>query len=396
MVAAETATEPTIQVKQGKAKRGKGKQVKIKQVKGMKGYYEFSQNDAPPIFVSQINKYNQKHGECFEFEGGIIKRVSEYNSDMQVRVWMEFSNETMTEYNQDGKTMYEGGYRGSIVSGFWRDGKGVEYDENGSIIYNGEWNNGWKNGIGNETEWCYGYNKSVYMDCMRERGPVDNTKMVINTDYLFKKTMVVLVPPLFSKLKSVSISIDSKENVSVFDISGLGELETIVITKNCMLFKTEGMERRSKTPHGSFRVVNCGKLKTISIGDYSFSCYQSFEMSNLPSLESIVLGNNCFGLVNSVTIHGFEKLKQIRIGKGCFTVCLTEDRISKAGISGTLSISDCHVLDTIMVGAYSFSNYKSFNISDLKSLKVIGLGDCCFYHAQSFSLKGITIGKTQA
>lgn len=405
MVAAETATEPTIQVKQGKAKRGKGKQVKIKQVKGMKGYYEFSQNDAPPIFVSQINKYNQKHGECFEFEGDTLKRVCEYDSDVLMCVIVEFHGETMVE-KDNGTIVYEGGYKGNMITGFWRDGKGKEYDINGRMTYEGEWSNGWKRGSGkqysdnnpeNETEWYYDYNKNTYLDNMRNCGvDVSSTDLDIKSDYLFKKTMVVLATPLFSKLKSVSISIDSKDNVSVFDISGLGELETIVITKNCMLFKTEGMERRSKTPHGSFRVVNCGKLKTISIGDYSFSCYQSFEMSNLPSLESIVLGNNCFGLVNSVTIHGFEKLKQIRIGKGCFTVCLTEDRISKAGISGTLSISDCHVLDTIMVGAYSFSNYKSFDISDLKSLKVIGLGDCCFYHAQSFSLKGITIGKTQA
>ena len=391
MVAAETATEPTIQVKQGKAKRGKGKQVKIKQVKGMKGYYKFPGTDTSRIYISRKNKKNQKHGECFEYEGGNLKRVCEYNSDVLVCVKMEFHGETMVE-KDNGTIVYEGGYRGSIVSGFWRDGKGVEYDKNGNIIYKGEWNNGWKNGIGNETEWCYGYNKSVYMDCMRERGPVDNTKMVINTDYLFKKTMVVLVPPLFSKLKSVSISIDSKDNVSVFDISGLGELETIVITKNCMSLKDEGMERRSKTPHGSFRVVNCGKLKTISIGDYSFSCYQSFEMSNLPSLKSIVIGNNCFGLVDTVTINGFDELKQILIGKGCFTVCLTEDKISKSVVNGALTVSDCRALDTIMVGAYSFSSFESFNVGNLESLNVIGLGDCCFYHAQSFSLESITIG----
>ena len=45
---------------------------------------------------------------------------------------------------------------------------------------------------------------------------------------------------------------------------------------------------------GSYRIVNCPKLKSIQIGNWSFRDYHSFELNNLPSLQSIDMGHRCF------------------------------------------------------------------------------------------------------
>lgn len=372
---------------------------KVKQVKGMKGYYEFS-GDGTSKYISQKNKKNQKHGECFEFEGNTLKRVCEYDSDVLMCVIVEFHGETMVE-KDNGTRVYEGGYKGEMRTGFWRDGKGTEYDKNGRITYEGEWSNGWKRGRGkkysdnnpeNETEWYYNYDINTYLENMRNCGVDESsTELVVDSDNLIDTLNALVLSP-FSNLESIRVGISHLVNVHMFEVSDLEKLETIEINENCMSSTQSGNEYHSLTLHDCFKVVKCHNLNTITIGDCSFSRYQSFELDDLPSLEFIILGNNCFGLVENVTIHGFEQLKQIRIGKGCFTVCLTEDKISKSVVNGALTISDCRALDTIMVGAYSFSSFESFNVGNLESLNVIGLGDCCFYHAQSFSLESITIG----
>ena len=55
---------------------------------------------------------------------------------------------------------------------------------------------------------------------------------------------------------------------------------------------------------GSYRIVNCPKLKSIQIGDFSFSDYHSFELNNLPSLQSIDMGNSCFWFAPSFSLTG--------------------------------------------------------------------------------------------
>ena len=55
---------------------------------------------------------------------------------------------------------------------------------------------------------------------------------------------------------------------------------------------------------GSYRIVNCPKLKSIQIGYQSFEDYHSFELSNLPSLQSIDIGRECFRYAPSFSLTG--------------------------------------------------------------------------------------------
>ena len=105
-------------------------------------------------------------------------------------------------------------------------------------------------------------------------------------------------PNRFQSLKTLVIGNGCFGNVRVFELDGLGELESVVIGQKS--FRISDKERSD----GDYRIVNCPKLKSIQISDYSFSDYHSFELRNLHSLQSIVLGDQCFNRVPLFSLTG--------------------------------------------------------------------------------------------
>ena len=100
------------------------------------------------------------------------------------------------------------------------------------------------------------------------------------------------------RLKRIMIGDDCFGKVRVFELDGLGELESVVIGKES--FRISDNVRSD----GSCRIVNCPKLKSIQIGYHSFFDYHSFELNNLPSLQSIDIGELCFRYTPSFSLTG--------------------------------------------------------------------------------------------
>ena len=100
------------------------------------------------------------------------------------------------------------------------------------------------------------------------------------------------------RLKRIVIGDECFGNVRVFELDGLSELESVVIGQKS--FRIDNKERSD----GSYRIVNCPKLKSIQIGDESFSDYHSFELNNLPSLQSIDIGVDNFEYAPSFSLTG--------------------------------------------------------------------------------------------
>ena len=100
------------------------------------------------------------------------------------------------------------------------------------------------------------------------------------------------------RLKRIVIGNECFKKVRVFELDRLDELESVVIGQYS--FRISDEERMD----GSYRIVNCPKLKSIQIGDWSFADYHSFELNNLPSLQSIVLGDYCFNWAPSFSLVG--------------------------------------------------------------------------------------------
>ena len=99
-------------------------------------------------------------------------------------------------------------------------------------------------------------------------------------------------------LKRIVIGDNCFGKVRVFELDGLGGLESVVIGQQSFRF---GYDERNDY---SYRIVNCPKLKSIQIGQYSFKDYHSFELNNLPSLQSIDMGEWCFHYAPSFSLTG--------------------------------------------------------------------------------------------
>ena len=101
-----------------------------------------------------------------------------------------------------------------------------------------------------------------------------------------------------ARLKRIVIGNECFGKVRVFELDGLGELESVWFGQ--WSFRISGDERND----GDYRIVNCSKLKSIQIGDWSFEDYNSFELNNLPSLQSIDIGVSCFKHVTPFSLAG--------------------------------------------------------------------------------------------
>ena len=101
-----------------------------------------------------------------------------------------------------------------------------------------------------------------------------------------------------TSLKMLYIGNNCFGNVREFELDGLNELESVEIGQDS--FRISDKERND----GSYRIVNCPKLKSIQIGDRSFYDYHSFELNNLPSLQTIDISGWCFRYAPSFSLTG--------------------------------------------------------------------------------------------
>ena len=107
------------------------------------------------------------------------------------------------------------------------------------------------------------------------------------------------------ELKRIEIGDECFGKVRVFELDGLGKLESVVIGKESFTYANTYYDIwNSIRTDGSYRIVNCPKLKSIQIGQYSFNDYHSFELNNLPSLQSIDIGVRCFVYAPSFSLTG--------------------------------------------------------------------------------------------
>ena len=125
-------------------------------------------------------------------------------------------------------------------------------------------------------------------------------ELIIPNNYFKANDIISFKIANKENLKSIVIGDDCFGKVRVFELDGLDELESVVIGESS--FRIGSSERTD----GSYRIVNCPKLKSIQIGHYSFKDYRSFVMYNLPSLQSIYIGYDCFHYAPSFSLTGLN------------------------------------------------------------------------------------------
>ena len=122
-----------------------------------------------------------------------------------------------------------------------------------------------------------------------------------------------------------------------------------------------------------------------------------FDLSALNLLQSISIGDSNFMYVNEFIINNLFDLKSITIGQNSFT---TTRGSYGDNPSRSFHILNCDQLESISIGAYSFSDYSGeFELRNLPKLTTIKIGDTTrdsnnFYWS-SFVIKGILCDESQ-
>ena len=209
------------------------------------------------------------YGVLFDEEG-----KKEYEGFMVEGVKMGYGIEY---YNDIERIEYEGCfYEGK------RFGRGVLYDRSGLVEYDGLWKN-----------------DEPYSN-QHDTNTIDNTTESVNIHFNSHNNENTLILPFFlCSLQRIVIGDYCCVKVRVFELDGLGELESVVVGRES--FRISDYNERND---GSCQIVNCPKLKSIQIGQYSFNDYHSFELNNLPSLQSIDMGGYCFYYAPSLSLTG--------------------------------------------------------------------------------------------
>ena len=136
-------------------------------------------------------------------------------------------------------------------------------------------------------------------------------------------------------------------------------------------------------PFDLSQLVNQTSVFIIPNGYFIRNDVTSFVISNHSELKQIVIGNNCFGKVRMLELNGLSELESVVIGQSSFRISSSERS------DGSCRIVNCPKLNSIQIGYRSFSDYHSFELSNLPSLQSIDIDEYCFYYASSFSLTGL-------
>ena len=113
------------------------------------------------------------------------------------------------------------------------------------------------------------------------------TKIRIGSGKCNNEKYTVLDLSVFKNLKSVEIGDSSYMYVKVLNITGLNELENVMISENSFTKKKNGFGKESNR---RFFVKNCPSLRELRIGRYSFSDYVSAVIEGNDALEVIAMG----------------------------------------------------------------------------------------------------------
>ena len=287
-------------------------------MKGMKGFFKEINKKGDLLSISEYDKHELlKNGKCFEYEGGRLVRECEYKNGVMMRVLREWKGEVMIEYDVNGTRIYEGGFEGDMMKGFVREGEGTEYRIDGkSALYVGGWKNGKRDGYGSEFKDCFPVYIGEWKNGMRdgmgealnENGEVVRRGKWEEGEYGAIKrykdgygTYITEFDVGYLKgIARLEIGKNCFGEMTTFVFDGLNELKTVIIGK-------ESFHLETYNRYGSKCVImNCDQLSEINIGDHSFWRYESLELKNLPSLISIQMDGYAFMECHSIVFESMN------------------------------------------------------------------------------------------
>ena len=415
----------------------KGKKLNIIQVKEMgAGYWKECDDNGNIIRISQKDDSGNNNGLCYSYSNGKISRVSLWKEGKEVELLKQFSGNTMIEY-KNGHKVYEGEYLDSINEGYPRNGKGIEFDEDGKTkIFQGNYKKNTRcdkddelnTGIARKEREDIGeYSKAGFWIC--QAVVLFISVFVIYISFVVYSLMGTIILTLmlilllirlhfYSRLKNkglILIRLDEianhiiqkhlnscdekkscKSKVKRFCRCLLENVNQIilavmVITYLCFLVYSLFL----RTPY----VVGFFNESYIVRSNFGNSYYLVFKISHYPYLQRIEIGSESLSSVNTFTINKLNRLKTLKIGDYSFYQEDNDYSYNKEDHSRSFHILNCKSLESIEIGQYSFRKYGEFELKNLPQLQTIQIGKLANFSAHdtesrnfyssSFVIRGI-------
>ena len=323
-----------------------------------------------------------KDGLSFELASGKVSRVSEYRDGSLQRIAMEMKNDVLTEYDENGKKVYEGGYCGNMKTGFLREGKGTEYASDGeTAVYIGEWRKGKRNGTGVE----YKDGQVVFNGNWKDGRRVANKKTKKELPVARKKKtskswtyliwIIVIVVVIGVVIGIVALSGRSSDQAT---FSSCDELTSFPENKEAAIkelrFK-KGCECKKEISLSRF--VNCEK---IEIESEALTRLYQIDISGMSKLKELVVGDGSCESLNELIVKDtrFDQLSSIRIGSNALN-----------GLT-MVPFSSFGNVDSIVIGSSSLNYLLSVTLTSMDSLQSLTIGSSSLQRLRSFRMSHFT------
>ena len=272
----------------------------------------------------QVTRKRVIVGDCYNH---VFLKVNDENvSEIQHKVVLDLNDEGMRWegdvmnnqpygwgilYNKEGEMVYEGFRIGEVnvcygiqyyadigvmeYEGGWFEGKrwgrGIQYDRNGAVLFDGEWLND-----GHEFE----KRAIITKDNQFLHNYIE--ELIVSDNCCNEEEWNFLDLHLYNKLKLIKCGDHCFKNVEHTRITDLPELSGFVTGEYCFSNKKEG---EMHDYFRSFVLRNCPNLQSLEIGSSSFFGCTICEVESLPSLQTASFGDFCF-CFSSLELRGKE------------------------------------------------------------------------------------------
>ena len=372
-------------------------------------------------------KDGKVEGRCELFENGILRlswmmkdgqrigRISEYEKGKALfkEGWESVLGEgdhRMIENNEEGLKMviYDRNdkmiYRGEFDEELNRHGKGIEYDENGKLKYEGYWNKGELMRIVREfkEDEMIEYDKCNNSDVLNRIPFYIGGYNIVNGEFkrngmgylIDRKNGTAIRESEWSNGKEVN-------GIELFDgwyVNGMNESircvlnnEQPTVVVDDVLISDKQIEIHDLIELNELHILvtdlvicsnSCNELTSLNLNEYRY-------------LKSIGIGHDCFENVDLFKIDGLNELKSLIIGVDSFTHMKSGNWNNNKSINEarSFSILNCAELESIEIGECSFSDCGGgFELKNLPKLSTILIGeigsDSYNFCRCSFEIKG--------
>ena len=167
-------------------------------------------------------------------------------------------------------------YEGTICEGK-RWGRGIQYNRNGTTVFEGE---------------CINEQKiERRIELWSEHQLLHNQieELILKDNCCNGKEWTSFDFSILPKLRVLRVKKECFRFVEQVKLIGLSQLESVVIGEGCFTMYKNGWPQ-TMNPNRHFYLKDCERLRELEIGSKSFSDYSLCEISNLPSLEAIEMG----------------------------------------------------------------------------------------------------------